>query len=327
MKIRVFLLFLLFVASSGYSQSNLITSNEGLKNKQEVQQLVEQYLKPEGVFITSYDEFDFSSNQGIFFNNYSGHTNYTSVGGDYLKFYNLYWGFNGYNLSTNMNVSSLLSNNLNQGQNIIEDNGFYFHVMKQIYSPVFIDVFATYARDKYKLFNTVSGGGLPAPLTGFSKYYGKDNSIGARTFFGYPYKKLFLQGYLTYFYSQFYQPNYIVAYPTQNVLVPELTTKIGTTIEHARLYYQVNERFSPFVSGSLIQLLSRSFNRPIIDPAVTAVSALPEILLSKNGYSVGAGVDLKYKNLHLTPVYIYSARGSTYTDNYVGITVELTGIA
>ncbi|HAT8810379.1 autotransporter outer membrane beta-barrel domain-containing protein [Legionella pneumophila serogroup 1] len=327
MKIRISLLLLVFVTSYCHAKDNPISSNEVLKNKQELQQVIQEYLKPRGVLVSSYDEFDFSSNQGVFFNNYSGHTNYNSVGGDYLRFYNLYWGFNGYNLSSNMNVSSFLSNNLNHGQNIIEDNGFYFHVMKQLYSPVFIDVFATYARDRFTLINTVSGGGLPAPLTGFSKYYGKDNSIGARTFFGYPYKKLFLQGYLTYFYSQFYQPNYIVSYPTQNVIVPELVTKIGTTIEHARLYYQVNDRVSPFVSGGLIQLLSRSFSRPIIDPAVTVVSALPQILLDKNGYSVGAGVDFNFRALRLTPVYVYSARGSTYTDNYVGITVELVGMA
>nr|WP_243673801.1 hypothetical protein [Legionella pneumophila] len=109
--------------------------------------------------------------------------------------------------------------------------------------------------------------------------------------------------------------------------MPELVTKIGTTIEHARLYYQVNDHVSPFVSGGLIQLLSRSFSRPVIDPAVTAVSALPQILLDKSGYSVGAGVDFNFRALRLTPVYVYSARGSTYTDNYVGITVELIGMA
>ncbi|MFO8774888.1 hypothetical protein SDA99_07255 [Legionella pneumophila serogroup 10] len=112
MKIRICLLLLVFVASYCHAKDNPISSNEVLKNKQELQQVIQEYLKPRGVLVSSYDEFDFSSNQGVFFNNYSGHTNYNSVGGDYLRFYNLYWGFNGYNLSSNMNVSSFLSNNL-----------------------------------------------------------------------------------------------------------------------------------------------------------------------------------------------------------------------
>ncbi|HFD2266593.1 TPA: hypothetical protein ACF2P8_002475, partial [Legionella pneumophila] len=82
MKIRICLLLLVFVASYCHAKDNPISSNEVLKNKQELQQVIQEYLKPRGVLVSSYDEFDFSSNQGIFFNNYSGHTNYNSAGGD-----------------------------------------------------------------------------------------------------------------------------------------------------------------------------------------------------------------------------------------------------
>jgi hypothetical protein len=49
---------------------------------------------------------------------------------------------------------------------------------------------------------------------------------------------------LPFSYSNIRQQNYTVIYPNQNVL-PSLKTRIETTMEYARLYYQVNERVSP----------------------------------------------------------------------------------
>ncbi|KTD76435.1 autotransporter outer membrane beta-barrel domain-containing protein [Legionella waltersii] len=315
----------LMCSSIAFSKAQLNTMSEENSNKAVLQQMAQNYLKPRGILATSYDEFKFNSQQGTLFYNYSGNTNFTAVGGDLLPWRQFYWGVNGYNITTDMNSSQNLNNSLTLSHSDIEDTGIYAHVMKDIVFPFYIDVFASYARDRYKTTNTVLTNGQAS--TGFTKYYGNDKSIGVRTFFGYPFKKFLLQGNLTYFHSEFYQPTYIIPSPAQNLIVPELVTKLGTTLENARLYYQVNDHFSPFITGGLIQLLSRSFNRPLIAMNTAPVAVQPQILLAKTGFNVGAGLDYQYKTVRVTPMYVYSERGSTFKDNYVGVTVELTGLA
>lgn len=325
MKTVIFsLLFLFTIGIEAKNQS--VNAPAKLQNKQEIEQLIQQYLKPKGVLSASYDEFKFSSNQGDLFNQYTGHSNYTSLGGDNLKFHNVYWGFSGYNISTNTTASSKMDLNLNQSHGILDTDGLYLHAMKQVFFPIFVDVFASYGRDRFKQTNIFNGDTVAA-LTGHAKYSGSDDTVGARTFLGYSYRSVTLQGYVTYFYARFRQPDFNVIYPEQNAAVPALTTKIGTFIEHARLYYQVTDHFSPFLSGGLLQLASRTYSRPVVDPNFIAISALPEILLAKNGYSYGVGVDYHYKELRITPSIAHSVRGSTFSDNYVGIIFELTGMS
>lgn len=323
MKIHVFLSFLLLFATTVYSKNQGAVTEDSLKSKQE--QFVQQYLKPKAIFNSAYDEFHFSSSQGGLFNQYSGHNNINLAGGDNLKFYNLYWGFNFFNITSNTDSAARLNNATTQSHGLIEDNGFYLHVMKQLAPLIFVDVFASMGRDRYKQNTIVKFDGV-APFSGFANYYGKDSTVGGRTFFGYAYKRFYLQGDVTYFYSNFYQPDYILTYPIQNVGVPALTTKIGTLLENARLYYQANPYFSPFVSGGLIQLTSRTFSRPIVDANFVAVSPLPQLLLAKNGYKYGVGVDFHYKSLRITPLFVHSVRGSTYSDNYGGISFELSAL-
>jgi hypothetical protein len=57
------------------------------------------------------------------------------------------------------------------------------------------------------------------------------------------------------------------------------------------------------------------------------VAVQPQILLAKTGFNVGAGLDYQYKTVRVTPMYVYSERGSTFKDNYVGVTIEITGLA
>lgn len=326
MRSRIFWVVLMLFASTAYSKEQIVESMRAVKSKQDIEQLIQLYLKPKGVLNTSYDEFKFSSYNGAAFNHYSGHSNFTSAGADNLKFYNFYWGINAYNITTKTNTTSRLTNDLSQSHGSIEDNGVFFHVMKQVVFPVFVDVFASFGRDRFKQTNTVNGD-TANPLMGHTHYYGHDSTVGARTFFGQSFKQLYLQGYLTYFYSTFYQPNFIFEYPIDAVFVPSLTSKVGTAIEHSRLYYQVNEHFSPFVSGSLIQITSRSFSRPLIDQNLAAVSALPQLLLAKNGYNYGIGVDYHYKSIRITPSFVHTVRGNTYSDNFVGVNFELTGVS
>lgn len=324
MKTKILLSFLLLFSSAGYTENMGIVKDKVL-SKQEIEQLMQQYLKPKGVLNTFYDEFKFSSNQGSAFNNYSGHTNYASAGADNLNFHNFYWGINVYHIKTHINTASRFSTSLSQSQGSINSNGVFFHVMKQVFYPVFVDLFASFGRDRFKQINTLNGDTANL-LMGQTAYYGNDGTVGIRTFFGQSYKKIYLQGYLSYFYSNFRQPNYVLNYPGQNVFVPSLTTKIGTFLESARLYYRANQYFSPFVSGGLIQIASRTFSRPLIDSNLAAAGPLPQLLLAKNGYNYGVGVDYHYKLIRISPTYVRTERGNSYSDNFFGVSFQLSAL-
>ncbi|BCA97114.1 hypothetical protein TUM19329_34750 [Legionella antarctica] len=325
MRTNIFFSLLLLLSNAVDAQNQSLSVENKMKSEQEVEQLIQQYLQPKAIVTTFYDDFKFSSNQGAFFNQYSGHTNFVSVGGDNFKTYNFYWGLNFYNITTNTSALTRMTSILNQARQSFVDNGVYLHVMKHVFSPVFIDIFASFGRDNFTLSNTINGD-TANPLTGFANYNGNDSTVGARTFFGQSYRSFYLRGDLTYFYSNFRQQNYTVIYPNQNVFVPSLKTKIGTTMEYARLYYQLNERVSPFVSGGFIQIVSRDFSRSITAANFGALSATPEVLLGRYGYGYGIGIDYHYKQLRIIPSYAHSVRGSTYHDNLVAINFQLSGM-
>lgn len=321
MKHYLFLLSLLGFCTAVFSKDPI---DYKLKDKDGLEKAIYSALKPEAVIAGGYDEFDFSSNQGSLFNKYSGHTNSVAAGVDYLNFHNIYWGFNFHNITTNTNTNTLLSIDPMHGHLSIKDNGVYLHAMKAIAGLLLVDVFANYGRDKFNLTSTANS--IADPFTGYATYHGDTTMAGIRTFFGKNYGAFSLQGQLSYFFTNFYQSNYTVGYPAGiSVPVPSLTTKIGTTVEQAQLYYQVNDYFSPFITGGLVQLVSRDYSRPVISPGFTAIATLPQILIGRYGYNVGAGINYHYKNIRIVPMYIHSARGSTYSDDFVGVTLGYSG--
>ncbi|WP_419419244.1 hypothetical protein ACNVED_11965 [Legionella sp. D16C41] len=329
MKRFIFLSTLLFSALS-YAENNT-GATKFVVGPKPLEQLVPQYLQPQAVVNAAYEDFKFSSHKGFLFNKYSGHTDYLALGGDNFNFGNYFAGFNVYNIKTDDNIWSRLNINLSNSSLDIENNGLYFHVMRQVFSPipVFVDVFASYGQSKFKLANTIYNNSF-YPIQGSSQYGGQNSLVGGRTFFGYGYGNFYLQGDVTYFYSNFHQRPYTIIYPNQNSIqnlaVPALTSRIGTFLENARLYYAVNEYFSPFLSAGLIQLASRNFSRPLVDANAVFSSPLPQLLIGRTGYRVGAGFNLTYKWLRIVPMYSYLNRSSHFKDNYTSITFELMGV-
>ncbi|STX52436.1 Uncharacterised protein [Legionella busanensis] len=319
---RTIFLFMLLLSAFVYAENKHPVNQIQYET---IEPLKQQYIRPRAIINTAYDDFKFSSRKGALFNNYSGHNRYIAVGGDDLNFGDYLAGFNFFNIRTNNTTWSHLNVSLSQSSLAIENNGLYVHVMKQIFSPLFIDVFASYGQNKFKLDNTVYGNTID-PLPGYSQYSGTNSLAGIRTFFGYAYQHFYLQGDLTYFYSNFHQRTYNIIYPNQNTIVPALTSRIGTFLENARLYYQVNEYFSPFISGGLVQLASRNYSRRLIDQNLALISSLPQLLIGRTGYRIGAGFNFNYKLLRITPTYFYSERSHNFKDNYAGITFEFIGV-
>ncbi len=325
MKMNVLLSVLLLFSTAVYSKNQPISARKDSKTDQETQ-LIEKYLKPLTFINTSYDEFKFASNQGNLFNKYTGHTNFTALGGNHFKAYNTFWGFNGYHRRTINNASSRIVFDLNQSHGTTDTGGLYVHALKKVYFPFFIDVFASYGQDQYKLRNTVNGDTAQG-ATGFARYNGNNAIVGARTFFSQNFKSFLISGDVNYIYSRFRQPEFNIVYPGFNTITPALTTKTSILIEHARLYYQANKFFAPFISGGSIQVLNRSFSRPVLGTNFVQIAPLPEIVLGKSGYNYGAGIHFQYQNIRLIPIFTHSIRGSSYKDNFIGLTAELMEMA
>lgn len=326
---NIIFLSLLLLSSTTYAAIGTTIAKAELKDGQELA-LIQQNLQPEFVLNTAYNDFRFSSNRGNQFNRYFGHTVFNAAGVDFIKFHQIYWGMKAYNVYTKNTLTSNTFNILHHSHGTLNNNGLYLHLLKIFYVPVrevclpiFVDLFASYDNDKYNQSNTIKSDDASS-LTALSEFTGNSSIIGARTFFGAEYHAFYLQGSVAYFYNFIKQPHFVVPYPQQSVFVPALTTKIGTFIEQARLYYQYSECITPFVSVGLIQLASRTFSRPIVNPNLVATSALPELLLSRHGYSYGAGVNVVYKKIHITPNYVHWTRGRTFKDDYIGVTLEVT---
>lgn len=329
MKNIIFLSSLLLFSTT-YAATGTTLARAGLKDGQE-RALIEQNFQPEFTLNSFYNDFKFSSSRGDQFNRYFGHTDFNAAGLDFIKFRQIYWGVKAYNVYTKNTLRSNMFNSVNHSYGTVNNTGLYLHLMKIFYVPVrevclpiFFDVFGSYDNDKYYQSNTVIH--EDSTLSAISDFTGNSSVLGARTFFGAGCHDFYLQGNVTYFYSFIRQPKYVVHYPELPISVPALSTKIGTFIEQARLYYKYNECISPFIGVGLIQLASRTFSRPIINPNFVATSALPEILLPRHGYTYGAGVNIVYKKIHITPAYVHWTRGHTFRSDYIGVSVEFTGL-
>ncbi|HAT1820351.1 TPA: hypothetical protein JAZ42_09015 [Legionella pneumophila] len=319
MKTILGLFFLLvFSPTIIYAKTENVTSSNKLLNQDKIGQPAKRNFKPKAILNTSYDDFAFSSYKNTLFNKYSGYNKLISAGLDNLGFRDFSAGFVFYAMQTKINSSNKLSANLSQNYNSIDNNGTYVHVMKQVFFPFFIDVFANYGQNKFDI-NSIATDGFNV-INGNANYHGHNITVGARAIATYPYKSFVMQGGLTYAYNNFYQSAYNIFYSNQPVNVPQLTSRFGMLLENAYLYYNMSEHFTPFVRGGLIQLVDRSFSRPIIDASLAA--PLPQLLLNRTGYSYGAGLNVNFKKLRIIPEYLHSQRGDNYRDNYVGVRFE-----
>ena len=132
----------------------------------------------------------------------------------------------------------------------------------------------SYGQSRFNLTNITETERL-GTFTGYSRYHGQDVTLGVRGLFSYYMDHFFIQSDVDYFYVRFMQPDYIVAYPQAEIIVPKLVTNVGTYVENAKITYFIDDYFAPFITGSLLQVASRSFSRTVLSPA-SAASPLPD---------------------------------------------------
>lgn len=278
--------------------------------------LTARILPPEINAAAVYDVFDFSSSKNGFFSKYNGHTNTETLGGNNFAFKGFYAGFTATSIQTKIKSKSQLSATLSQNNDTSINNALLnLHVMRMVSKNLGVDLLGGYGNSTFKIDSTKS---FPtttiANTVGSGSLEGSNAYIGARLMYSRPFKDFMLRGDLAYVYNNFFQAGYLVAYNDgTNQSVASLTTRTGLLTENVRIYYRKKPNAQPFVVGGLIQLVNRTYSNPVINASTSA--SLPQLVLGRNGFLVGAGLNYAYKQLRLTPYYQYSERGSLFHDN------------
>ncbi len=269
--------------------------------------------------ITSYistDAFNFDSTKGILFNRYHGQTNAYVIGADNIKIASFSTGLYFTNYLTDLQTSTKLGPLRTESTRATYNRGFNLHATKNLIENVRVDVFGGYGQSAFNLSNTLETERL-GMITGYSKYQGHDALAGFRGLYTYSAKHFLFQSDVGYFYARFNQPAYVVFYPQTHVGIPKLITSVGTYLENAKLSYFINDYFSPFVNGALIQVGSRSFSRPVASIS-SAAAPLPDLVIAKNGYAYGGGLMFKYKKILLSASYKHENRQNQFlSDTYL----------
>lgn len=275
------------------------------------QSLLGKAFSPTASLFGMVDNFQFNSQQGDLFNRYNGVAKLGSVGADNVKIKNLYTGLNIYHINSHYDSSARLTQSYSQSNTNIDNNGIYIHAMKALYKLLYVDVFGGYGRNTFTISSLISTPGFEDNIGG-ANYHGSNNYVGLRTFFAYPYRKWLLAGNINFVSSRLRQSQYTLTYDNAaaNSTVANLTTSVDMLTENARLFYRVNDAFSPFISAGLIQVTRFSYSRPVV--TFTPIAPLPTLTLDESGYSWGAGVVYKIKSLRLTPWYQQIKRGSVF---------------
>jgi hypothetical protein len=294
-------------------------------------------LSPIVAVQTNYDDFSFDSTPKPLFYRYQGHNLTNNLSVDQLSFMGLYWGANYYHVDTRIN-SSLLTDyrksyfDTTNGSTQSYANGVIAHGMKQLHQLVFFDVFGGYGVSKANSQGAYLNGLDPINnSTNTAQTKNKNYTLGAQTFFAYPVSSFLIQGSLGYWYTQINQDPFTSITTLDPSFIPPvteqqnaaLTTKFNNIGEQLRLYYLYSNSIKPFVNAALLQVVHRSASRPTSSFGINVEYPTPNLSLANHGYSLGAGVVAEYKALRITPAYLFSTRGSTFTDNMVSLRIEL----
>lgn len=273
-------------------------------------------LPPEITASAVYDAFNFNSTKNGLFSKYDGHTNTETLGGNNFSFKGFYAGFSAASIQTKIHSISQLSTSLNQNNDTNINNALLnLHVMRMLSKSFGIDLLGGYGNSTFKIDSTQS---FPttttASITGNGSLTGNNAYIGARLMYTRPFNDWMLRADLAYVYNNFFQSSYLINFNNgTSQPTSALTTRIGLLTENVRVYYNKKPNAQPFIAAGLIQVVNRTYSNPAITASTSA--SLPQLVLGRNGFLVGAGLNYAYKQLRLTPYYQYSERGSLFHDN------------
>ncbi|KTD74650.1 autotransporter outer membrane beta-barrel domain-containing protein [Legionella waltersii] len=265
-------------------------------------------------FLYSYVDFNFDSSIGTRFNRYNGFSNLYSVGADHINpFKDLIAGL--YVLKVDTEVNSQLS--LNPGsiipaQQTIHNGTLYGHIKKPIGENFSIDVAGGYGQNQIKSVTTLNLN-TPAQSYATSNYYNENWLANLNAIYNKQWGKLNTRAYVGVLYSQLNTGSYAVFMlngGTPQATLP-LTTKTTYVVEGGEISYKLNSTFSPFINAALIQVADYVNSRPIMAQPING--SLPQLIMDKNGFRVGGGLNFTHKQFTVRLEEKYYRAGNIFS--------------
>lgn len=265
-------------------------------------------------FLYGYTDFNFNSTSRNNFNKYDGHSNLYSVGGDHISFGDTVMaGLYYFGIDTTVSSKFLFNPGvITSSQQNIRNNTVFVHVLKLFNSEIFADLGGGYGLNKF--ITTTEIPILPEPVVAQATNNNDNWFLSFNAIYRKPWNKFLFRFNLGALYSQIDTSTYSFLAPASDTffIVQPIVNKATLILESGEVGYKVNDRFMPFISGGLIQVVQFSNSRALLNPAVIINGSLPQLNLDRDGFRVGGGFVCNYKNLTLRIEEKYYNAGGTF---------------
>jgi len=263
----------------------------------------------------SYTDFKFDSTVSGNFNRFQGHSNLYSIGAGNARLgHDVSAGIAIFRVDTSFNSQVSLNSGIlpSTGKQTIHNNTLFGHVLKYYKPYVFLDLAAGYGQNKVVSESWIMAN-TPDQQYGYAHTRNTNWFASLTSAYHRPWKKFVLRANARLLYSQAnagrYMFNFQSVFPAK--LIEPMTNKVWFLMENAELGYNLNPTLTPFINGGLIQIVHYANSRPLINLPIN--STFPQLSMNKNGFKLGGGVAINYKQLTLRLEEQYYNAGGTYT--------------
>ena len=274
----------------------------------------------------NYNNFKFNSSTANSYNKFQGYTNLYLIGGhDAVIRKNLSGGIYFYNAQTRMTTDLLLnpSSLVNTTQSI-QSNNVIAHLQQEVKPSWYLEEVGGYGQNSFN-YQTVMGPNTSTATSSDAKSQGNNWFVILAGKYVHTGNHVTTKAGLSLLYAQITQGDFSYYFsPTIATIVPELVNKSTYLLENVEFTYTAHEKIQPFINAGLLEVLQFSNSRPLFSDSLL-VAASPEFNLNQNGFRVGAGFSVVYKQATLRLEQQYDQRGSVFHTNQsvVGLTLKL----
>ena len=276
--------------------------------------------------LANYNDFKFNSSSAGNYNHFQGHSDLYLIGGHDAKIReNLSGGILVYNVTTRITSNVLLAPaSLVTTNQKVTNNNVMAHVLQQIKPNWVIDLLGNYGQSHLAYRTTISSETGNAPKVSPATSYSNNWYVSITGEHVHPWRQFLFQGFLSLLHSETNQSSYNYYFtPYVPSPVASINNQATFLLENAEITYTASPHIQPFVNGGLLQVLHYSNSRPIVS-SIVLVGTLPEFNINQNGFRVGGGVSLIYKQLILRFEQQYDQRGIVYHSNQTIAAITFT---
>lgn len=274
----------------------------------------------------NYRDFKFNSTKGNNFNRFAGHTNLYLGGVDNVKLpYDFFAGLFYYHVDSDIRSNVLLSPTPQTTTHLDgHNNSLFAHVFKEIKTNFLINAFGGYGHDDlhYDIYVTPFNN-LPAQIananTSSNNWFIGGNGLYVNSWHDFTYAGTIGVLYVN---TDVDSYSYLFKPVLQPGLVAAITNKSTFTTEGIELGYKLNTALQPFINGGLLQVVQFSNSRPVVSGTVEG--ALPVFNLNQDGYNLGGGINITYKQVTLRLLQEYYKRGHVYHSNQSTVSLKIS---